>query len=451
MNKIFSLSALVCLATLSFSSCVKSEEDDIFEKSAAERLNEASTLYSGYLESSKGGWVMEYYATNDTVYPKDNGYVMLAKFNTDGSVIAAMKNVFSNFRYIEDKSAWEVLTDNGPVLSFNSYNNVIHTFSSPEDLEITKGIGKNETGKGALGDYEFVMVDVPQNLEYIMLKGKKRGSYTRMTRLPENVDFRAYLADLETFNNNFFPSNAPNKYFMNVGDSLYVLNNMYKGIAMTTMYPQNGNEVIDIRRQPYLVTKRNDNYYLRFRDAVTGKNDVKAQEFVYDEESDRFVDVNNSANYIVGEDIITLFKRSIDAGHNYNLVRGNSMSDVVAAAVNQVYATYNNTSSKYGVTTYSMTLDNNGKIIVRCLYNPSDINTELRYSYDAELKDGILTLQNVKAVDTRSNNHFARVSPVIRDILSQSFKIERAYTQFNQSKLKFTSTTNPSVWFELVY
>ncbi len=451
MNKIFSLSVLVCLAALSFSSCVKSEEDDIFDKSAAERLNEASALYSGYLESSKGGWVMEYYATNDTVYPKDNGYIMLAKFNADGSVVAAMNNVFSGFRYIEDKSAWEVLTDNGPVLSFNSYNNVIHTFSNPEDLAITTGTGKNETGKGALGDYEFVMVDVPENLEYIMLKGKKRGSYTRMTRLPEDVDFRAYLADLDAFNNKFFPSNAPNKYFLNVGDSLYVLNHMYKGIAMTAIYPQNGNEVIDIRRQPYLVTKRDDKYYLRFRNVIIGKNDVKAQEFVYDVTSDKFVDVNNPANYIVGEDIMTLFKKSIDAGHNYNLIRGNAMSDAVAVAVDKVYSTYNKTSSKYGVTTYSMTLDKNGKMIVKCLYNPSDINTELQYSYDVELKDNILTLQNVKAVDTRSANHLARVTPVIQEIFSQSFKIERAYTQFNQSKLKFTSTTNPNVWFELVY
>ena len=45
MNKIFTI-ALLAATALAYTSCSPSEEDDIFDKSAAERLNEASDLYS---------------------------------------------------------------------------------------------------------------------------------------------------------------------------------------------------------------------------------------------------------------------------------------------------------------------------------------------------------------------------------------------------------------------
>ena len=63
MNKILSYTVLMA-ATLSLGSCV-SEEDDIFDKTAAERLNEASALYSSRLEASPYGWAMQLYPTYD--------------------------------------------------------------------------------------------------------------------------------------------------------------------------------------------------------------------------------------------------------------------------------------------------------------------------------------------------------------------------------------------------
>lgn len=61
MNKIFSL-ALLCSAALSFTACVN-EEDDLFSKTAAERLNEASSLYSKRLTASPNGWAVQLYPT----------------------------------------------------------------------------------------------------------------------------------------------------------------------------------------------------------------------------------------------------------------------------------------------------------------------------------------------------------------------------------------------------
>ena len=197
MKKIFCIS-LILASALAFSSCVK-EEEDIFDKSAAERLNEASDLYSSRLMASPNGWAMQLYPTTQNEYPYGNGYLLLCRFNADHSVNVSMDNVFSDNKYAEDTSLWEVLTDNGPVLSFNSYNKCLHAFSDPYDLPFTgdKDNTINETGTGAEGDYEFIIVDAPEDASYMMLKGKKRGTYNLLTPIEVGVDYKEYLADVK--------------------------------------------------------------------------------------------------------------------------------------------------------------------------------------------------------------------------------------------------------------
>ena len=63
MKKILSIS-LILAAALAFTSCVK-EEEDIFDKSAAERLNEASDLYSKRLMASPNERLKTLCETND--------------------------------------------------------------------------------------------------------------------------------------------------------------------------------------------------------------------------------------------------------------------------------------------------------------------------------------------------------------------------------------------------
>ena len=121
MNKIFSI-ALLCSAALSFTACVN-EEDDLFDKTAAERLNEASALYSERLTASPNGWAVQLYPTTQDEAPYGNGYLLLFRFHKDKSVDASMNNDLSNGKYLAATSSWDVITDNGPVLSFNTYNN----------------------------------------------------------------------------------------------------------------------------------------------------------------------------------------------------------------------------------------------------------------------------------------------------------------------------------------
>ncbi len=98
-----------------FAGCA-GEEKDLFEKSAAERLNETGKIYSSRLQSSEAGWVMEYYPTNTDETYKGRGYLIMADFDKDESVTLAMKNIMSDDEYMEERSLWEIIADNGPVL-----------------------------------------------------------------------------------------------------------------------------------------------------------------------------------------------------------------------------------------------------------------------------------------------------------------------------------------------
>ena len=79
MNKILSF-ATILGAALTFVACSPNEEDDIFDQSAAERLNAASELYSSRLTPQPNGWVMQLYPTLKGEYPYGNGYIVLMRF-----------------------------------------------------------------------------------------------------------------------------------------------------------------------------------------------------------------------------------------------------------------------------------------------------------------------------------------------------------------------------------
>ena len=150
-NKI--LTAALLLGSLVMTTACSNEEDDIFDQSAAERLNAASETYSNLLTAGTGKWAMEYFPTNNTDRYTGSGYLMTMKFDKSSAVTVGMKNIFSNNVYREATSMWQVITDDGPVLSFNTWNDNLHQFSQPEDIPFTTGSGNNEQGTGVGGDY----------------------------------------------------------------------------------------------------------------------------------------------------------------------------------------------------------------------------------------------------------------------------------------------------------
>ncbi|MFT3738583.1 MAG: DUF4302 domain-containing protein [Breznakibacter sp.] len=154
--------------------CVK-DEDYIFEGSSAERIAAALAEYKDVLAGAPNGWVMEYYPEEDYGI---GGYTFICKFDDAGNVTVASEIADVDY---QTTSLYKLISDQGPVLSFDTYNDIFHYFSTPSGSDVD----------AYSSDYEFVMTSVSSG--YIEMTGKKYGNKVVMTPLDEQQDWANYL------------------------------------------------------------------------------------------------------------------------------------------------------------------------------------------------------------------------------------------------------------------
>lgn len=398
---------------VTFSSC-KNEEDDLFSSSAAERLMQAEKDYTKRLISSEGGWLMELYPTNDILEPDDDylnqgiGYLVLQKFNTDNSVLVGMNNDESGNKYIEDSSAWQIISDNGPVLTYNTYNEVMHTFSDPA--------GNGDIGTGIGGDYEFVVVSLEENAQFAMLKGKKRGTYNRLTRLPAGTNFEEYLEDVKNFTVNTFGESVPNYVVMDLDGAKYKLEGINEPIC--NIYPYDGDAIADQSFWPFLISKRDGSYFLRFRDKVEFGKDVQGeQEFRFDESLPGFVGVTNAENKITGptkEDITSIFVRSIQKGGSWKINKTDG-EGALGKAITAMFDGMQEFNKSYSINTISFA-PNSDQISLKINFNQGRSKVTLDYYFDVNLEGTNVTLTYDQAKNTTAEKYLTNV-PAIKEFI----------------------------------
>ena len=199
---------IIGLLAATFAACSRDEES-LFEKPAAIRAQEAIENAFNVLTAPANGWEMAYFPNLET---SAKGYNMVVKFNKNGNVSVTAKNGTTTMNKIvtDTASTWAVKSDYGPILTFDTYNDVFHAFSDP------KG-----DGAGLLGDYEFLILKATPEL--VLLKGKKHSAYTVM-RPMKHTDLAAYYAACEKMQADLFGNN--NIVTLTQGDSKMYL---YKG------------------------------------------------------------------------------------------------------------------------------------------------------------------------------------------------------------------------------
>ena len=182
---------IIGLLAATFAACSRDEES-LFEKPAAIRAQEAIENAFNVLTAPANGWEMAYFPNLET---SAKGYNMVVKFKKNGNVSVTAKNGTTTMNKIvtDTASTWAVKSDYGPILTFDTYNDVFHAFSDP------KG-----DGAGLLGDYEFLILKATPEL--VLLKGKKHSAYTVM-RPMKNPDVVAYFAAAEKMNATLFGNN----------------------------------------------------------------------------------------------------------------------------------------------------------------------------------------------------------------------------------------------------
>lgn len=445
MNKILSITLLFG-AALAFTACT-GEEDDLFDKSAAERLDESKAVYTQRFAANGGKWVMEYYPTNGSAAPQGKGYLMLLEFSSKGWVRIAMNNEMSDNKYQEDTSLWKVIADQGPVLSFCTYNANLHYFSDPAIYD---------TGLGYEGDYEFEIIDLQENAELAMLKGKKRGTYIRLTALPADTDFDQYLTEVNEFKNTIFSSSSPTDSWLTIGDSTFVMTDVASGIV--SMYPLGGDQISQSSDYPYLITFHDGLYHFRFKSAITGGGEQSEQELVYNVTDDKFYGLTSQANTITApyENAESFFKEKFDGGHTFKVYRKNAddvsakMKDYLDAASNAMTAK----NKKYQIDSVSVRYVADLGTTWLFKYQTGSSAQEIVYKYDMQM-DGnkvTFTYKEPAAVNGANIlNTVPEIKKLMTEVLSKKFTIEKYNTLFNLRKIKLTAEDDKDLWFVLNY
>ncbi len=439
IRNIFSVTILLAVA-LAFTGC-QGEEPDLFEKSAAERLNEIAKDYTAVLAESEAGWIMEYYPTNSNEDPTGLGYLMLVDFDKNGSVKIGMMNDLTEGAYEEATSLWEIITDNGPVLSFSTYNEILHYFSDP---------ALYDQGLGLEGDYEFVMVDVPEDHQTIMLKGKKRSTYVRLTRLPAGTDFQEYLADVYAFQKSTFPSSAPNCCVLTVGDSIMEVDKI--STTLPNIYPYGGDAIANESYHPFIITQQNGSYNLRFRAPLFSTADEEViQEFVYDSSGDIFRCVANSEYTLAGATPSTFFVDEMNAGKSWRMTRTSTMSEAAKTLVEALYTGLRGRSLTFNNIAFT-SLSEDNSLITLCLTYRNNRNATYRiyFDYPFEVNGNQITLGAVQPREASQTIYNA--IPALADFLnalSGTSVVKKDVSAFNLSTLTLSSQSGNGV--EIVF
>lgn len=161
-------------------SCVN-EEDDLFDESAAQRMNKAVVAYGELLESSANGWVMDYYPSDGSM----GGYTYTIVFKDGKASMASDLSLYSDTEEwpagTVQKSLYQVKAEQECLLTFDTYNLIFHFWSEPRG---------SSSPAGYESDYEFTFKQVGNDT--IQLKGKRYGNRIQLIRLQESAD--AYLS-----------------------------------------------------------------------------------------------------------------------------------------------------------------------------------------------------------------------------------------------------------------
>lgn len=130
---IYFLLALVCLG---LQSCLFQEED-YFDDSSANRATADVKRCSELLEAAPNGWVMEYYVGKDYSL---GGITLLCKF--DGQRVTMASQIAGADETVS--SLYSVKSEQATMLSFDTYNYLVHYFGQPQEVWPTTRTERSE-------------------------------------------------------------------------------------------------------------------------------------------------------------------------------------------------------------------------------------------------------------------------------------------------------------------
>lgn len=177
MNKVYSIATLALgLFVMGLSGCAQ-KEDNIFDTSVNERVEEEVQKLSKLLVSSTEGWILDYIPGGTQQY---GGYYIGLKFSDKGEALAT-NDMLTGSGSLWHKSQYVVGKDKSISINFDTYNEGIHYFTTP-DRSYAGGISL-----GFEGDHEFTLVKIISDNE-IQVRGKKTRNLMTLRRATTSID-----------------------------------------------------------------------------------------------------------------------------------------------------------------------------------------------------------------------------------------------------------------------
>ncbi len=180
-NNIY-MSIACIMAGLSLQSCLH-DDKEFFDDSAANRIESTVENTQKILESAGNGWQLHYYTGENYT---GGGYTFLLKFDNGKVTVAGDSQLATSTE--RATSSYGVDRSMGPVLTFNTYNSILHQLGTPTLSNI----------QGEQGDWEFVVTKLTEDSVYV--RGKKWGNSMVFTRLADNIDWTARLDSIADVN-----------------------------------------------------------------------------------------------------------------------------------------------------------------------------------------------------------------------------------------------------------
>ena len=272
-NKLF-IYLLLALPALFLQSC-QTEEENVFDKSYSERMDDFLQKAQETLVASQYGWALDYYPKSNQSY---GGVAYTIKFTRDNAIVRYENKPDDG----EVKSLYKMKEDDGPVLSFDTYNTFLHTYATPKSGEY----------RGKEGDFEFVIDSI--GADRIKIHGKRSLNTMYLRKLSgESSEYMEKVTDLT---NLFVFSDVA----LNIGGKPYTLVITDKNNRQLAIY--DGDKIV--AESAYAFTDKG----IRLYEPIT-LNGVKLYDLTLDAETAKFsgtgvestasnVDVNLIANMI---------------------------------------------------------------------------------------------------------------------------------------------------------
>ena len=420
------------------------EQEDFFDESAALRIQHTNEEIKDILceQSTNGnGWVMQYFVAGTDDYDFE-GFNLFAKFEQSGKVTMAsdhryLRNGNAN-KYTEASSIYQMLAEEGPVLSFNSWNDVITVFSDPVDPEAApKNIVSN--GEGMRGDYNLVVTSFSK--DKITLRGERYGA--RSCLIPCPLPFEEYIDSIKVIKS-LISNDGVNALVVTDGTNRLCVTNLQSGLVTLS------DRVLDPLSSSLeaCVFDLNGFHFEHKNTIVEGGEEY--QDFVFDYEKGCFSEINNPNVVIKPEyENAGFFVRAMDMGKYWNFA---SYSEGFADLYSQVNA--GATKKKYKFNGIKMTKESDGRMRVDMVFTTGGKSTAAGFYFDVTDSDeNSITMSYVEPSTTNAANVLTAIPEIqiMLTALSDKFNVTRAGNNFLSKNIVATSVTDPSKWFEANY